>query len=191
MALTMEKLHKLTKAIGFKVFQDPDQDAFLARARGLHGVFEVLILLEVEGQFLQFRTLGYHSCPWGSPNVDPTLRLLAELNYRLRFLKFGWNENDGEIAVYGDMWIADGDVTEQQLDRMLNAYLSALDLNYQRIDQTIKTGRDPGEVDPLEVAREASGADLPPELKELVDGLLSGSKDGNEDEEEGDTMDSI
>ncbi|MFC1660388.1 YbjN domain-containing protein [Gemmatimonadota bacterium] len=189
MALTMERLESLVKAEGLKYFRDPDRDALMLGATGLNGSYQFLILLELGGEFIQFRTMRYHSCPLSHPQVDAVLRVLGDLNYRLRFLKFGWDPSDGEIVAYGDMWIIDGDLTQAQFGRMIKAYMTVMDLNYARINQTVETGEDPGEVDPADAVRRASGAGLPPALQEAVDELKKRLAQGREGGEAGGDID--
>ena len=192
MALTMAQLKKLAEGEGFKYFLDPSRDALMMRARGAFGEYQLLVLLELGGEFLQFRSISYNTCPVGHPQLGATLQLLADLNYRLRFLKLGWDENDGEITVYGDMWIKDGTVTQKQFGQMVHSYLSMMDLNNRRIQETIRTGKDPGETIPDGAPKGSSG--LPPEMQALLDKLLGGlggAKEGKEKDEEDKPLDRI
>jgi len=184
MTLTMERLKDLLDGEDFKYFLDPAQDKLMLSARGLNGSYQMLVLLELDGRFIQFRSMHYHACPEGHESLDALLRVLGALNYQLRFLKFGWDPSDGEVVAYGDTWIEDGDITQAQFGRMIHAYLSVMDLNYARIDQTIKTGEDPGEIGPGEGGGGPSG--LPPELQSLLDRLLSGIGGDEEDEDDDD-----
>ena len=111
MALTMERLKSLLEGEDLKYFLDPAMDKIMLSARGVNGSYQLLVLLEVENKFIQFRSMNYQSCPADHEHVVPILKLLGELNYKLRFLKFGWDPSDGEIVVYGDTWIEDGDLT--------------------------------------------------------------------------------
>ncbi len=185
MALTMAQLKGLVDAEGLKYYVDPNRDALMMRVKGANGEYELLVLLEVGGEFLQLRSLGYHTCPPDNPHTDELLKLLGTLNYRLRFVKFGWDPEDGEITVYGDTWIKDGGVTEKQFGHMARAYFSVMDLNFPRIDQTIRTGKDPGEATPGGAKGGAAG--LPPEMQELLDKLLKGTGGGGggKDDDEG------
>jgi hypothetical protein len=146
----MERLEALVSGCDLRYFRDPQRDALLLGVTGMRGSYQFLVLLEVGGEFLQFRTMRYHSCPKDHPHVAATLELLGALNYQLRFVKFGWDPSDGEIVLYGDMWMVDGDPTQEQLRRMFNSYMAVMDLNHPRIGQTIQTGADPGEMLPPE-----------------------------------------
>ena len=182
MTLTMERLKSLVEGEGLTYFVDPNRDALMMGAKGINGSYQLLILLEVEGKFTQFRTMNYLSCPVGHEHLDATLRVLGDLNFRLRFVKFGWDPNDGEIAVYGDAWLEDGDLTQKQFGRMINAYFTMMDLNYARIDKTIRTGKDPGDAVPSGPGGGGSG--LPPELQALLDRLAGGGA-SDDDEDKG------
>ena len=182
MALTKERLQSLVNATGLNFFIDPNRDALFLAGQGMNSRYEFLILLELGGEFLQFRTLRYHFCPSDHQHLNATLRVLGEINLQVRFSKFAWDPSDGEIVVYGDIWISDSDLTKAQMDRMLKSYLSIIDLQYARIDATIKTGKDPGELNP---SQGPSG--LPPEVQKVLDRIREareGNKDGEEEEDE-------
>ena len=69
---------------------------------------------------------------------------------------------------------------------MIHAYLTMMDLNNVRIQKTIQTGKDPGEINPGGGGGTPSGP--PPELQALLDGLLAG---GGDEDDDGGTIDSI
>jgi len=194
MTLTMEMIKSLTEGEGLKYFLDPNRDALMMGARGVNGSYQLLLLLEVDGKFIQFRSMNYHSCPEGHEHLEATLKVLGDLNFRLRFVKFGWDPSDGEIAVYGDVWIEDGDITQKQFGRMVHAYLSMMDLNYARIDKVIQTGEDSGGLENPDGGGGGSGSGLPPELQAMIDRLTAQVGSGGDDEggeDEGDPIDSI
>jgi hypothetical protein len=144
MALTIDELRRLVDSVNYRYFVDPTKPVLLCGAQGKSGRYQFMMMLEMEGRFLQFRTLHYHQCPANSPHLGAALNLLAQLNYQLRFVKFGWNAKDGEIVVYGDVWLMDAGLTQQQFSRVLGNYLPSIDENYPRIVQTVATGTDPG-----------------------------------------------
>jgi len=185
MTLTMDRLKSLVEGEDLRYYLDPSGNKLLLNARGVNGSYQLLILLELDGRFIQFRSLHYQSCPEGHEHLDAVLRVLGGLNYQLRFVKFGWDPSDGEIAVYGDAWVEDGDLTQGQFGRMVHAYLSMMDLNSARIEQTIRTGKDPGAIGESGSGVGASG--LPPEMQGLLDRLLAGLRGGkDEDDDEAD-----
>ena len=63
MALTMERLKSLLEGEDLKYFLDPAMDKIMLGATGVNGSYQLLILLEVENKFIQFRSMNYHSCP--------------------------------------------------------------------------------------------------------------------------------
>jgi hypothetical protein len=168
MALTMEELRKLVEGQKLRYFLDPNRDALMLGAAGVNGRYQFVILLEVDGQFVQFRTVGYLHTRTDHPHVHEVLEVLGALNYKLRLVKFGWDPSDGEIVGYADVWVMDGDLTPAQFKRMIGNYLSAIDINYARIKKTMETGKDPGDERPV----------IPPELQKIIDDLLRAKKEG-------------
>jgi hypothetical protein len=153
MALKLAQLEKLVEGEGMRYFRDPTRDALMLGAKGIAGQYQFMILLELEGQFMQFRTINYQHCTADHKHLKAVLQVLGGLNYRLRLAKFGWDESDGEIVVYADHWIMDGTVTQEQFSRILHNYLPAVDLSNPRIAKTMETGTDPGELDPETILR--------------------------------------
>ena len=145
MALTEDRLRDLAGDGRFD--PHPPPVPLDLRAKGLNNTYRFFIFLELEGEFLQFRTSGYHSCLLDNPSLDATLKVLGELNFGLRLVKFGWDPSDGEIVASVDAWVCDGDLTRAQFNQMAKSFLTNIDLQYPRIDATIETGEDPGEVD--------------------------------------------
>ena len=144
MSITLDNLKSLATKEGLKYFLAPDRPALLMGFSGLTGSYQVVMVLELEGRFLQFRTIGYASCPVGHPHLDAVLRVLGSLDYKLRLTKFGWDPSDGEIVGYVDLWLEDGSLTQKQFASMLAAFLPAIDMGHERIARTIETGVDPG-----------------------------------------------
>jgi hypothetical protein len=142
-AITLDKLKSLASAEGLKYFLAPDRPAILAGFGGLTGSYQVLMMVELDGRFMQFRTLGYASCPASHPHLEAVLKVLGALDYKLRLTKFGWDPSDGEIVGYADLWLEDGTLTQKQFKAMLGAFLPAIDLGHDRIQKTIDTGVDP------------------------------------------------
>jgi hypothetical protein len=102
--------------------------------------------MQLEGRFLQHRTLRYQQCQAGHPHTAATLRVLAELNCQLRFVKFWWEPGDGKITFWGDIGLVDAGLTQAQFSRVLSNYLPAIDDQYPHAAMTIATGRDPGPI---------------------------------------------
>ena len=176
MALTLDDLRTLLDVMGLKYAVFPDRAALLAGFRGLNGSYQFIIHLELNGTFLQFRSLHLLHCPSDNPHVGAVLRLLAELNYRHRLVKFGWDSSDGEIVAYADLWVMDNTVTRAQLERMIHNLLPTVDLSYPRIQATINTGQDPGEASLADVIQRAAGT-LPSPIRRILEKLI-GRKSG-------------
>jgi hypothetical protein len=143
MAYTLPELRQLLEAEGLRYYLIPDREGVMLTLSGSNGRFQFLILLEEEGEFLQFRSTEYLYCPRDHPHLEATLKVLGELNYRLRLMKFGWDPADGEIAAYVDLWIMDAVITNGQFGRMAQAYMSILDDEFPRIREAIESGAVP------------------------------------------------
>ncbi len=143
MTVTLDGLKAIADAEGLRYFLAPDRPALLMSFAGLHGPHQVIVLVELDGRFVQFRTLGYGSCPASHPHLEAVLRVLGELDYKLRLTKFGWDPNDGEIVAYVDLWLEDATLTRTQFAAMMRAFLPAIDLARGRIQSTVETGTDP------------------------------------------------
>jgi hypothetical protein len=145
MTYTIPKIRELLDTEGLRYYLIPDREGVMLSLSGSHGRFQFHILLEEEGEFLQFRSIEYLYCPKDHPNLDATLQVLGELNYRLRLMKFGWDPTDGEIAVYADLWIMDAEITDAQFSRMIQGYMSIVDEKYPMIQEAIQSGVKPSE----------------------------------------------
>ena len=179
MALTLARLKTLCDGEGLKYFVAPDRPMVLLAFGGLNGKYQVVVPLELDGRFLQVRTLGYLRCPADNPHLAAVLKILGELNYRMRMTKFGWDPNDGEIVAYADVWIEDGDLTQQQFGALFRSLIPTIDLNYPRLTDAIHTGNDPG----LQLPSQTGGASqLPPEVQSLLDRIRAKSGKGKEKE---------
>lgn len=182
MALTMKQLRKLADDTGLKYFLSPEGSRLMLSARGPNGLYQFLILLELEGRFLQFRTLSYLHCPDGHEHLTPVLRVIADITYRSRLVKYSWDSSDGEVVVHADLWIMDSQVTQQQFAQMIQNYLAMLDVQHPRLKKVLETGEDPGIQAPA-----PNG--LPDELRRAVEALLEraakgGGKSDDADDEE-------
>lgn len=156
MTISLDQLKSLVQAEGLGFFEDPRRPAILVNFSGNNGAYMVVMLVELDGRFVQFRTIGYGSCPPDHKNLLPVLRVLGEMDYRYRLTKFGWDPADGEIVGYADLWLEDGTLTQRQLAAMLRAYLPAIDQARPRIARTVETG-----IDPDGTAAGGGGAGIP------------------------------
>jgi len=171
MALTFDQLKALVAAEGLRFFIDPDACRLMLGVTGMCGKFQLVISLYEEGNFLQFRSVNYLCCPAGHRSLPEVLKAIADINYQARLVKFAWDQSDGEIVAYADAWIMDGTLTQGQLSRMISNYVPVIDMQFYRLEKTIKEGKDPGRIDPATLmARLAAESSLPPELRALVEG---------------------
>jgi hypothetical protein len=185
MALTMEGLRKLVDAEGLHYFLAPDRPALMLNVTGVNGRYQFMIILDVDGQFLQLRTFGYRPCSANHPHLPELLKVIAQLNYRLRLVKFAWDPAEGEVVVYADIWLVDSEPTQAQFQRMIHTLFSAMDMHYPRIVKTLETGKDPGAEDLMAMVGRSMGAGLPPEVQKLLEELVKrGKKPGAEDKKE-------
>ena len=173
--MKFDDLKKLAEGEDLRYFVDPNKPTLMMGFGGFNGHYQVVIPLELDGRFLQFRTISYHSCPEDHPHLEAVLRLLGTLDYRLRLVKFGWDPSDGEIVGYADFWLEDGTLTQKQFSENLHCFLSAIDLNNPRIGKTIETGTDPGELKPEDIL--ASTSQLPPNVREALERMAGKKKD--------------
>ena len=167
MTITIEQLKSLATAAELKYFIAPDRPALLINFRGVTGSFQVIAMVELDGRFVQLRTVGYANCPADHPHIEAVLRVLAALDYSRRLAKFAWDVSDGEIVAYADLWLEDAVLTQGQFQAMLSVFIPVIDLGHDRIVKTIETGVDP----------EASGSDGGDLLRRVRD-LLAGRPTG-------------
>jgi len=158
MAITFEKLQELLRQQNFRYYVASDQPVLRAGVQGLFGRYEFVIMLQDDGQFLQFRTVNYLVCSPESPHLPATLRVLAAINYRCRGTKLAWDKADGEVVAYIDTFLMDSDLTQNQLARIMNNFMPTIDIAYGRIRRTIETGNDPGDPDEAELSRRVAEA---------------------------------
>ncbi|MFH1330149.1 MAG: YbjN domain-containing protein [Actinomycetota bacterium] len=184
MPMTLDKLKKLCEGEKLKYFLAPDRPMVMLGFGGINGRYQVVVPVELDGRFVQFRTVSYLHCPADHRHLEPVLRILSSLNYKLRMTKFGWDPTDGEIVGYADVWVEDGELTQAQFSSCLRCLLPAIDLNYKRLTQTLETGEDPGDM----ALSAVSGAGLPPELRAALERLVAGKgkgKDEGQDKDKG------
>ena len=148
MALTLDELKRLMDSVEFQYFVDPHRPVLMSGGKGQFGSYRFVIILDDEGRFLQFRTMEYLNCPANHRNLGVLLRVLADLNYFMRFVKFGWDSKDGEIVAYGDIWLMDAKLSKEQFLRVLGNFLPSIDKYCPRITQAMEKGQDIGREQP-------------------------------------------
>jgi hypothetical protein len=141
--ITIDELKSRADQQGLKYFVAPDRPALMMGFGGVAGSYQVIMLVELDGRFLQFRTVGYDKCPSEHPHIEAVLRVIGALDYKYRVTKFGWDPNDGEIVGYADLWLEDAKLTQQQFAMMLGSFIPAIDQGHARISKTMESGVDP------------------------------------------------
>ncbi len=145
MAITLDDLKELVKGENLRFLLDPDRPILHIAMGGATGRFNFVIILQDEGRFLQIRSADYVVCPLEHEHSNLVLRILAELNHRMRFIKFGLDPSDGEIVAFADLWIVDGTVTQAQFKRMMSNFVPAVVPARLRIQAAMESGKDPGQ----------------------------------------------
>lgn len=140
MACTLQQLRTLLEGEGLRYYLIPDHEGVMIVISGGESRYQFRILIEEDGQFLQFRSDTYLYCPVDHPNLGALLKVLGHENYRMRMVKYGWDPTDGEIAVYADLWLMDAELTQGQFGRMADAYISLLDAEYETFKAAIEDG---------------------------------------------------
>ncbi len=154
MALSFEDLQTIIKGAELNFFVHPQDPVLMVGVNGYTSHFQFTVNLMDEGSFLQFRSVNYLGLRNGHPHDDALRRLLLELNYQYRIVKFAWDIRDGEVAVYADLFLADNTPTPTQVTNLMWFFVSMLDRNHPRIKQVIETGADPGEIDPEQLRQQ-------------------------------------
>lgn len=171
MTMTIDEIQQRLDEIELSYFVDPKRPKLMLGMRGVMASYQFVLCLEEDGEFLQFRTVGFLNCPKGHNNLDTVLRALGEINYRYKLIKLGWDPSDGELVVYIDVAIEDGILTKEQFVRLLKGFVSCVDESYGRIKRIIDTGEDPGseviKQEIMDAVKKASEADEDEDLEEI------------------------
>jgi hypothetical protein len=145
-AVTIDQLISILKAGEVRYLIVPDQPAValgMTTDTGRH--FLIHATIEAQGSLMQFRTTGYAYCPLSGPHLEAVMRLLNDMNFHLRMVKFTLDPADGEIVVFTDLAVLDSEVTATQILGTIGFVMERLSECAVRVETTIKTGVDPGE----------------------------------------------
>ena len=186
MAITMRDLKDLLAKEDINFYEAPDRSALLANFRGLNDSYRVVMMIELDGRFLQFRTLGWLTCPSDHPSLTEVRKAIGDETYRRRLIKIGWDPSDGEIVSYADMWLEDAVLTYQQFKRMLQNYLPATDVVCGRLKEVLESGRDPGRQsveDMIGKTLEREGSRLPQGVRNILERLRGKDRVGSGERE--------
>jgi hypothetical protein len=180
MTMDIERLKELCEEEDLRYFLDPRREAVMMGFGGIFGRYQIIVPIEVDGRFVQFRTVNYLHCPDDHSHIEVVLRILGERNYRLRMVKFGWDPSDGEIVAFADVWVEDGEMTQKQFSSTLKSLVTAIDMNSKRITEAMETGEDPGDPSPQDLM----SSSLPDELRKALEGILDGKPSDDDDDDE-------
>lgn len=144
MTVTLDQVREVLDADGVRYYLDPRRPVVLSMFSGYFGDYQITFSVELDGRFLQLRTLAYGRCPQDHPHARAVLELLGEMNFATRTVKFGWDPSDGEIVAYADLWLEDAALTASQLQANLGTLLRTADRGWGRLTQVLATGVDPG-----------------------------------------------
>jgi len=103
---------------------------------------------------VQFRWIGMLMAPDRSYRTE-LVKAILDANDRYKIAKFGLDTDDGEVAAYIDLILADGTVTAGQLRRCMGVLLTVVLPVRRRLAAIVRTGRDPG---PVGISRDRAAA---------------------------------
>jgi len=144
MGMTFDNVKTLLDTEQLNYFIHPNAPTAMFRLNGSNGSLGLIVSLQMNGEFLKIASFDYAKCPSDSLHVPALLRLLNELNAGIRWIKWSWDPQDGDISVQGDMWVMDNQPTQKQFRRMLENIIPSLEEHLPRINHVIQTGQDTG-----------------------------------------------
>lgn len=144
MPIPFTELQQIVAREGLRFFLAPDRPVIQLGIGGVFGNYMLVIQLQDDGQFIQFRTVSYLQCPADHPYLGVVLQTMLTMNYEKRLVKFAWDKQDGEIVAYADMWLMDNALTQAQFSRMMHNFVPAIDIGWGRLKAVLETGSDPG-----------------------------------------------
>jgi hypothetical protein len=160
MPLTMPQFTDILKHLEVPYWVSPDRPALMFGAKSKSGKrYMISASFDGDGSFFQLRSVEYATCVVTHRNFPSVARLLLDLNYQFRGVKFSLDPRDGEIACFSDLLLFDADATQTQITGTVSFFLDIIDGSFRRIMVTIETGNDPGEEEPEEPAPEEPEAD--------------------------------
>lgn len=145
MPTTYQAVRSMLDSRGARYLIEPQSGALmLGNTSPPDHYYMVALILTEDGAWLQLQTVSFLSCPTEHPHFVPVLRLMAELNYHYRGIKYALDFSDGEITAYADLLIGDSQPTVDQIFGLIAFYMRLLNEGCPRLMATIKEGKDPG-----------------------------------------------
>jgi hypothetical protein len=173
----IDDLKKLADGHPLKYYTSPNSPQLQAVFGGLFGSYQVTMTVQSEGDFLQFRTQAYLTCPPDHPWLKEVFRTLVHMNCQKRMTKFGWDPSDGEIMAFADVWVMDGALTQKQFDRIVGGLIPAIDVGFARLGKIMATGEDPQD-EGVMLAASGAGSGMMTSIADKIQDLLRKGKPG-------------
>lgn len=147
MAITKNDLEAALKQKGLKHHFIDDKAAVLLMGGGPTDL-KLVFQIQEDGEYLDLRTVQWATCLRGAPAFHAIMNLLAEANYKYRIAKFGWDPDDGEIAVRACLPIEKNQrLSPAQVYDMVG-FLSAISATvWPDVDKLLKKGGNGGKPD--------------------------------------------
>jgi Putative bacterial sensory transduction regulator len=141
MATTLEHVKMLLDNLGHTYYSNDGLDRLMMPFDHDNKVVVFFLVLEHGGSFLQLRSVGLNVVPDDFPNTKALMEEMLQLNYENKFVKLSRDATDGEVFGYGDLWLEDSELTEQQLNRMLRNFVSCMAESLGRLALVAATGK--------------------------------------------------
>lgn len=164
MAITLETVTHALDQGGFQYLAMDEAAVFLG-IQGDNLEARVILFVDEGGEYLDMRAVEYAACPAGHADLDAVLLKLAELNYRFRGAKFGWNPETGEIKAEASLPLEDNtELGHEQLTLFLGLFFSVCDEAYPELVEVL--GSEPGAQlePPTPIPGPAASPGLPPRV---------------------------
>jgi hypothetical protein len=151
----MPQFTEVLKTLEVPYWVSPDRPALMFGSRAKSGKrYMISASFDGDGSFFQLRSVEYGTCVVTHRHFTSVARLLLDLNYQYRGVKFSLDPRDGEIACFSDLMLFDAEATQVQIIGLVSFFLDIIDASFRRIMTTIETGEDPGEEPPPEAPAE-------------------------------------
>lgn len=141
MAVTIFDIKNLLNGLGKRYFSNDDHDMIMLPCRCGSRTVHVVLQLQNDGRFLQLISSDFTLAAKDAPNAGAVFEEMLAMNFETKFIKIGRDPSDSKVVGYGDLWVEDGELTEQQLDRMLGNFVSGMSEAQQRLEAAAATGK--------------------------------------------------
>ncbi|MDJ0773857.1 MAG: hypothetical protein QNJ49_10605 [Mastigocoleus sp. MO_167.B18] len=110
--------------------------------------FVIVVQLDEDGRF--FRLFAPHvlSDLPGHPHKAAILQTMLAISWETKMLQWEYDPSDGEIRAIIEFPLEDAKLTEKQFNRCLSGLIQLVDsVAMPRLQEVMKTGKDPGNVE--------------------------------------------